>query len=307
VASKWIDSLKAQGYELHWFASGFPKKEPVTNQDLNYWELLAGLKQLQLNEGIIFSFSKIAQFNGKRESMPKNIRWITLSAPPHDYTAVAFQKSINDYIIRTGSYANDMTNFATHHSNIAPVDGVKVSALPKLKIIISYDKNYQRDAALLKSMILTISEVLPIEISVAENQLEKQEVSTCDWLFLLSTSNKPLVDSTKVVTYRFNDSQEFLHQINSHNWCLSQRISFDNVRKENLLIKLALLFTDQQEISQNVLVNDVRTLPDSLLFSGSSSNFSNNQKEEVKIDLVLFIAFLLLLIFERILSFRKRQ
>ena len=238
--------------------------------------------------------------------MPKNIRWITFSTPPHDYAALVFKKSINDYIVRTGSSTYNNTFFLTRHLIKPPAGDIQVSDLPKLKVIISYDINFQDDAVLLKSMLSTISEVLPIEISVAESQPERYKASTCDWLFWLSTKSKPLVDSTKVVAYGFNNTQELLYQVNSHYWCLSQRISLDKIQKENILIKLALLLSDDQTLSQTALENDSRVLPDNILFAGNSSNFIKSNKEDTKINSILLITFLFLLIFERILSIRKR-
>ncbi len=306
MAKKWMDSLQAQGFELHWLADGFPKEEPAALTSQNYWESISSLRQRELQKVVVLSSSGAEQFAGMRESLPNSIQWITLPPSEHRFIAEVVQKSGNDFLIRQGIATSAATEFQTMRSTTA-VDSIVTKSVSMLTITIVTDKTFEKDARLLKASLEAIQEKLPIQITLQQLTTDNYKSSAGDWLFWLSDKKPHAFDSASVVFFKPETASSLLRIAGSKHWALTKRLAVSEMEQENFTLQLASILIPEKGKWNNNKHHDRRSLPDSFLQSSISSAATSKPIIENRFNYYLFVLLLLVFILERWIAFRKNQ
>jgi hypothetical protein len=300
------DSLTKIGYDWHQLRPGFPKQEAVLEKrPINNWELIKSLEQQELTNAIVLSTSRLKDFNGKRESIPENIQWITFPNEPTDFTGEVIQQTPDQFIIRKGHSQADYTSFETVVSKTPPADSIRTVPLPSIKVAIVSDSKSNEEALIIKAALLAIAKTLPVTISITEEPTVKQSV---DWVFWLSENKVTTSDSTHAIIFQPQPSNKLLEQIGKTKWAIRKRLTIDVAQENNFTLQLASLLIDEKEKWNAISHHDRRTLSDSILFKGSPSKSGDvSTALSSPVDERLLLALLLVLFVERFVSYKRNQ
>lgn len=301
-----IDSLAANGFDVHVWQKGFPiPGEPNTNENINHWQLLHDLADKNLERAIVFSESKAADFNGLRIAVPSFVTWISIPSEANQFIAYAI-KDENNLLVRQGYSQPDKTYFETKLQQTAP-DSVEVMQQRTISVFVAYDAAYERDSKIIIASLDAISKILPVTINVTSGTTEGS-LQKADWYIWLSDKKIPTQDSVKTITINPHPANELITQTNPTAWVLNKKLTIEIARKENLAVKLATLIVPQKEFSTSVAKNDRRTLADSIVMAGITPAFLNGEKKsEASVAWWLAVLFLLILIVERIVAYTRNQ
>jgi hypothetical protein len=307
LAKKLLDSLKSQGFEWHWLQEGFPKESELRKDEtFNYWNAIAQLQRQELSQAIVLSHSYMERSKGLRVAIGENIRWITFPAKENDFIAEAI-KHQGKILIRKGNSKTEKTNFETIVSSNSLPDSISVKQAPSISITIARDKKYEQEKLIIKASLMAITNVLPIDLIVEETPTDQTAPST-DWVIWLSDKELKTNDSTNYILYKPQLKENSVEQIAKNKWSINSRLNMEHARESNLTLKLASLLVDEKEKWNKISNHDRRSITDQVLLSGTTSaNLQESDGELSVFNPWLLILFLLILLIERLVSYRRNQ
>ena len=154
---------------------------------------------------------------------------------------------------------------------------------------------------------MAVSKTLPIVISISEEPSAKL-ASSPDWVFWLSENKASTNDSTYIIVYQPQPSNNLIEQIDKTKWVIRKRLTIDVARENNFTLHLASLLIDEKEKWNTLSHHDRRTLSDSVLVKGTTSKFNKASTAlSSPVDERLLIVFLLVLLVERFIAFKRNQ
>jgi Aerotolerance regulator N-terminal len=307
IAEKMMDSLKAQGYEMHWLQKDFPlEKVDIEKKRINYWQMVEDLQNQNLEQAVVFSQSRMEDFKGMRIAIASTIRWITLPSEPTEFIAEAIQTP-EHILIRRGHSQADVTKFETQQVNTVP-DSIELKSQQICNVFIVSDPEFENDSRMLKAALTAISKTLPIKINITESSTEKNLSTSSNWIFWLS-NKKAISDTNRLISYQPKSSNDLIERITKNQWAFTKRLTIEIARKENLTLQLASLFVNEKEKWNRISDKDRRVISDSLLFSNKKY-----ESVEAKVSLTspainqpLLLLFLLILLAERLIAYKRNQ
>lgn len=307
-AKELIDSLTSQGFEWHALQKGFPEKNlSETVASTNYWRMIESLQQQNPDQAIVLSQSRVEDFKGMRSTISKNIQWLTLPTMPNNFIVAATEQAPDHFLVRSGHSESDFTSFETTVS-ATPPDSMAVRKIPTISVVLVGEPSFENDKRMIKATLDAITKTIPIKIALQETGTETVGVLSTDWLIWLSTKSVLVNDSTKVISYNRNPSDQILSRITENRWTINKRLTIETVRQENFTLKLATLLINEKKKWEQIASQDRRSLPDSILFSGMASSSANVKAGVMpRINRYFLILFLTLLFIERFISYQRNQ
>ncbi len=306
LTTKFIDSLKSQGFEMHWLQENFPLENIVVEKEkINYWQVIEELEQQNLEQAVVFSHSLLEDFTGPRQTMISAIQWITVPTKPSDFIVETIQTP-DQFLIRRGHSQEDVTNFETQQVNAVP-DSIQPKPQSIYNVSILSEPEFENDRRIVKASLDAIAKTLLVKINVAVVSSEK--LPPFDWLICLCDKEILLSDSTKLISYQVNQSDQLIEQVSKNRWVFTKRLTVETARNENLSLQLASLMMNEKEKWKSVAHQDRRILPDSVLFNGKKSNVIEARADELPepMNRLLLLLFLLTLLIERVLAYKRNQ
>jgi hypothetical protein len=299
------DSLVSDGYELRWLQTGFPAQEVASSYELNYWRLLSELKKENLENAIVFSRSKMKNFNGFRTAMPQEVTWISIPTEPSQFILQAVKKE-NQFLVRQGHASSEKIHFETQQVSSLP-DSIAATSMRRITISIVHDDAHLQDLQIIRAALNAIQETIPVEFSLNEIS-PAQSIASADWIVWLADSDVPGFDSTKSVVLKTQSSNELISKENSNQWTINKRLTIDVARKENLTLQLASLLLADPALKSMVEEYDNRMLPDSVIVSGKgdASTLKAGLLPQSPNRYLIFF-FLIVLLTERIIAYARKQ
>ncbi len=303
-----IDSLTAQGFEQHQLQKGFPIKKQPGEKVINYWDLISSLEQVELQQAIVLSYSRVQDFTGPRKSISPTIQWISFPTDESTFIAEVIQQTPERSLIRKGHSSAEHTSFETAFSFKPITDSIKINRMPVLTILIISDPEFENDKQIMKAALESIAKKVPIEISINEGQPENLSFGSPDWLIWLSETAIPRLDSGKLLSYSNKLANQLVEHVSANRWTINKRLTVDVALQENLTIQLATLLINEQEKWNSIAHQDRRILPDSILFSGTEMNAKNGEFKSVPtINKYILVLLLIILVIERVVSYLRNQ
>src|SRR6478735_1525798 len=99
-----IDSLERKGSEVRWLSRGFPllKDSASLDSKIQYWSLVESLQKEKARQIVVLAYNYVNGFKGKRAGIPENIKWISKSPGPAEFTLNAVRLSPDSVLLRKG-------------------------------------------------------------------------------------------------------------------------------------------------------------------------------------------------------------
>ncbi len=298
------DSLVNDGYEWRWLQSGFPLQEQTSIEEPNYWKIISELKNENLESAIVFSRSKVKNFNGFRVAMPQEITWISIPTEPNQFVLQAVEKE-NIFFVRQGYTSSDKIYFETRQVSNLP-DSIGATPMKKITVSIVHDDAHAQDFQIIRAALQAIQETIPVDLLINEIT-STQSFASADWIIWLSTSAVPNFDSTRSVVLKPKLSDNLISREHSNQWTINKRLTIDVARKENLTLQLASLLLADPALSSELERYDSRTLPDSVLVAGKGNEATLAGILPQAPNRYLIFFFLIVLLTERIIAYARKQ
>lgn len=325
--AKVLDSLKQQGFEARQLSAGFPPIDSATAGTLPYWTAVEALKQKSLQHIIIISHNRVADFSGKRTSLPSNVQWITKEPAPKEFPLHAIRLSADSVSIRTGKTTSTLTTFHDSKARLSSgdkyvhigKDSVSIDMPDTVTVEIASDKTYFYDQMILVASLQVLKETLPVTLSwkIIPAQDGTNKVSA-SWLIWLSDKNIP-VGALHYITLQsknVNPSGPLFTQreesSNANGWIITRRLNEDLALQEKLPLQLASILFPNKRDNLRAAQHDQRTLPEKTQWSSETradTDTSNTPQHEDQAPASPLLAFaaIAMLVTERVVAYKRNQ
>jgi hypothetical protein len=304
-----IDSLVTGGYESHWLARGFPDlgDSVPASQPVNYRELVIKLEALNISSIIVFASNSPGSFNGVSIPIASNIRWISQPGAKADYTletvriptdSVANRIAHSDAIVTTYIWSPGL-------AIDRPFPPPAVVAGPVISVGLVTDRQYDRDRKIFTAALRALHSMIPFKIVIEEDPAKAMDA---DWRVWLSDGQPP---SEKVIKLSPGNESDLLVKTGPSAWTLTKRLNEHIAIESNLSVALAeIIIHDRHKLEGVASEHDSRLLPDSLAWSFNETNSDRPNQAGIATNSTepfLLIAFLIILMSERILAYHRKQ
>jgi hypothetical protein len=307
IARKLIDSLTKHGFEQHLLQKGFPEEKRLDNAMMSHWEIISSLEQQELQQAIVLSYSRVADFIGLRKSVSSTVQWITFPSDSSNFIAEVIQQTPERTLIRRGNSSVEQTSFVTEFSNKPIPDSIKPKKMNVIAASIVCSPDFETDKQIVKASLAAIAKALPIEIKVSETTPAKTDIALADLVIWLSEATVSKMDSVMLISYSGKTTNQLLERVAPNHWTINKRLSVDVARQENLTLQLATLLIDEQEKWNSISHHDRRALPDSILFGGRQTDTAKGLAFVPPTNKYILLLFLILLVIERVAAYQRNQ
>jgi hypothetical protein len=302
-----VDTFRANGYEVHWFAEGFPLYADSASVSIPilYWKLAEQLQAKKVSDIVVVSKNSMNGFKGMRPQLAGKVRWISVPMGNDDFLLKATVKG-DSVIIREGHAQADKTYFTTR--NVSHDNWDQTANNPdSIEVVIVSDNTRQYDRQIVETALQTIRMFYPIEMKLTQVTPESFK-SAKQWGIWLS--DKPVSESIKanVIYLKPGSSQEILVQEKANRWVITKRLNEEVALNESFTVGLASLLLSSKKDWEVADRYDQRMLAD-------ESSWSNNDGGGMKkssfsrqsADSYLLALFLITLLVERLLAYYRKQ
>lgn len=301
-----LDSLEKNGYEKHSLTSGFPLwKENSISSNLSYGALINQLKEKNVGEIIIIYNQNIKKFLGNRLALPAHIH--TISVEPEEKEFILRASPLHDSVyIWIGRSSSATTSYSVHKTKQAP-DSITPSTLPAIKIKLIADASSQYEKKIILASLHAAEELTFRTIQISETDpAHYNKADSAQWIFWISQQVSPEV-GTNTITLQPKSANQLIEQTAYNRWLITGKLNEDVAIKLILTTTLAALLTTNDTLNNIEQNNDQRMLADQLAWSFSDVAEKNHSSSVFPISPYLFILFILVLLLERYLSFKRGQ
>lgn len=316
------DSLTVAGYETHYLAPGFPAEADTTpHTTKNYWALINQLKSSRAREVVVLSRSYLKDFAGERIALPSSIKWITVDADPKQLPVMAVRYKSDSAVVRSANSNAQQTAFEYSVKPIAAArqtialqnDSITLNTTDTIHVTIAYDKAFQFDATILEASLQSLKNIPAVVVQKTVKQTTDFQYTPTDWMIWLS--DKPLSKPgvCHLISYKHDPTANAIlypegPQAPHQHWILSERLNVDNALQQHLTTTLATVLLQNNTLEQTATDADQRTIPETFL-QASSENLSATKRVIIttSLDKYLIILIALMLLTERLLSYKRNQ
>ncbi len=303
-----FDSLSEEGYQLRLLAETFPllKDSSEASAYTNYQGLLEKLESENLSQAIVFAQSTPGNFRGLRSTLPANVRWISQSQRPFDYTLREIQISTDTVETRRGHTSAEATYFTSDRAKLLSND---IKSPDTVSVSIVSESNYAYDLKIIKAALMSIGKSFPVKLKISEKKSTDETPNDSDWCIWLSNESIPHTDSAKILYVKPTDDSELLMPSKRNEWIITKRLNDDAALNQNLTLKLASLLIPTKELQRVADSKDRRMLPDSIAWSVNVANNENIVHSSIPqpANPYLILLLLALLFVERMIAYQRNQ
>lgn len=307
-----IDSLQRDGFELRALSEGFPAYDESDSPTApDYWGLAGDLRAKHGHEIVVLAYSYLRGFAQQRISQPSNIVWISVDPDPQEFTLHATRISDDSVAMRSAYSDARSTTYitsvkASHRSQdwIRPAsalpngkaDSVPVVPVDTIRISISEDAAFRTDAKTLRSALNVIQREFFVHLS-------ETDPGDAEWTFWLRDKRPETTMGKKLVRVAPQPSGELIRRTAVMEWTITRRLTPGEAIDSHFVTELAVLLLGKSESN----VNDVRVMPDKMIWAGSGkllnplSDFSPTRDLSAILAVLLFLTW----IAERVMALRK--
>ncbi len=322
-----IDSLPEGTVRL--LKADFPKWERdqvLQNSEKipNYWQLAQEMKNLRADSVVLFTRALLQGINGKRPAVDANINWVILNPETVQNQMILAEKE-GDSIKLVSVYSN---------SNLLTFDPKKISQNRN-------EINQERDSISLQlngklfKLPLIIQDTLRIQISASDSLSAEKKYIDASFRALGSYMGQPLKlfedgDSVnnetdiliwlkneqipdisgRILTYKPDILAKnlIIPTANRNVFNLTQHLNSENIISGNLPEQLLTLLDLYPNLNAEIVKYDLRSLSKNELQTRptDSRNLKNNPNS-IDLSQWFWLAFILLLIAERLTAFYRKQ
>ncbi|CAN5454882.1 hypothetical protein BH09BAC3_BH09BAC3_15050 [soil metagenome] len=305
-----LDSLKDQGYELHWLSRGLPsltlKDTSGFTSEISYTQAIEDLNKRQVSEAIVFAKNNPTKFAGPRTSLPPGIRWISVASEPQDYTLFKLQFKTDSAVVRKGHTDYAQTAYADEKIGNA---STKNEDLREINVALISDEHYQYDKKIMKVALEVIGAAFYYKLNVTEyTSVDQLKNDSLQWIIWLSDKAIP-INSSKILALIERPANELLIQRSPNHWSITKRLTEETALNENLTLRLAELIMPGKDSLQKIANRHDRTMiPDSIAWSNEllKADTSTTLLSTPFSPWLMAILFLLLVI-ERTIAYHRNQ
>lgn len=290
-----IDSLRKDGYEAHWLAENFPLlSDSINKESYSYVHLLENLKAKNLEQAVIFSFSKAIRLGGNQLALSDHLKWINVPVEEKKKPVLAVLNGDRVFVRWVTSDASQTkldTRAETDYQ-----DG-KLALPARVRVFIKESED-QHQNQVMKAVFDAIGSSSPF------HQITFTNLDSADWVIWLVKETPPDI-AANVLWLQPQTSGELLIQKKANLWHLTQRLNEETVLNGNLLTTLSSLVLKDNSIDQTLDEMDQRTFSDTAWASVISKEDGSKAMKSV-MDW-LFILLILVMLSERLLSYQRHQ
>jgi hypothetical protein len=330
-----IDSLKKE-FPVLLLKKEFPKLEEPTLEDSsyletpNYWQLAKDMEALKTDSIVVFTNALLKGIKGKRPTINKPIDWIivnTAQSKEHLINAVLKKDSLQllsvvnkpdnlSFIKRTRSLNSSKIKLnATKDSISLEQNNTQIKHLllteQTLDVLLYFEDNFTNQATYLETALNTISKYLNKDIKIYKSQDSTTfDIFDFDRVIWLSENNtvKP---NRKTLSYKIDDlSRTMITKGDTQNIAyISQPITPDNILDKQFAKHLINWLDLHPDLEKNMTPFDSRMVSKAELLPiyKNNSKKSNLYIETWSITKWLCVVLALLIIFERIIAYLRKQ
>lgn len=295
------DSLQEKGYERRMFTDGFPEAASPRSSASSVGPLLHQLTQQPIADAVVISSSTFTQFAGEQIARPAFVKWVTIDPTPHAFIAHARRVSTDTVAVVNGLTDATQTSFTTSslvvppaQRKLFPPDSVTIQPRDTVRISLAADDGFAYEKKIMKAAIATLENMGKVVLVVTE-----KVDTTSHWLFWLSQRELPATGQ-RILSYRFASSPTLLYPVARDHWALSRRLTHELVVQDHFVLELGQLL-----LQDFPAVADLRVMPEKMMWANADDT-SASLKKPAAINGWLVMAFCMVLLAERLISFRKK-
>lgn len=303
------DSLEAQGFEIRFLSKGFPTLKNSGEDSSSYYQLVNDLRQEDLQKVLIVSYNKSKRFKGERFALPSHVQWISLPAIVNKFEVNSWISGQDSLYTRLGYSQENITYFETTQRKLNSEELASMSRPAPPRIAIVSDAAYVDDQRIIEAALKSISDYQQVEFQIATHTIAEWQAmpADADFLFWLSDASLP-TSLSKVLYVKADQYSPLIVQENPLRWRITKHLNPTLALQENLTVQLASLLLASESVEKEVQRNDVRTLPDSIVWKEHTQPESkSNSAIWIDADSYLLYILLLLIIIERIMAYQRKQ
>jgi hypothetical protein len=315
-----IDTLQKSGFKIRSLAEGFPHMDDSVNskEKTDYWLLVQDLQTKGVDQAVVLSYSYVKGFKGRRIPLPENIQWISKSSEAIEFTLSTIQISEDSVAVKVGETNANQTRFREIRSTMSAQQNTFASSLENIpqsdtiSIAIVYDPTFTYDKDIITAAFHAIDKSIISVVTMKDYPTSEFSVNNkSDWIIWLSEKAADgLIGNVIHYQHTSIDENLFEPEMNSTRdnfWILTKRLNEEIALRENLSVQLALILTQNDEHERKVNDFDRRMLSELLLWSESAASTYKATTSTASSEKIMAIVFLIVLLLERWLSFKRNQ
>lgn len=306
--TKLQDSLVSEGFEVRFFAKHFPLLDvPPEDSTTNYRILVDKLRSKNLKEICILATSTPSRFAGLQTALPENIHWISLSRDPVQFHLRAWKHGNDSIAVRTGYSDEEHMRFETSLTASRTQDDVALLN-DTLHVFIHADAQFHYDKTLIEAALQAIAREFSVNLLIADYSKNEFNTSTKN-CFLLWLSEAPTPEAGTATLISFKPSSgQILQHLKPKHWILTKHLHEELVVQQHFTLMLASILLNRENELKKLALYDRQMINDSLIWADQPTTVTSKQAMILhNIDSWLISLFILLLISERIVAYKRKQ
>lgn len=328
-----LDTVLAGDYNVKLLTKGLPDLDQEAAQrypNSYYWQLIPEIEGLASSEVIVFTTSRMTAFKGRIPASSKKLTWNTIP-PQYDATAVLkatiYDGQYNVYLgnstetqteVRRMSFSNPSESSDLQFRNsglevkLASQDNwVAVEAVAPTLVSINYDQEFEVDAQLLIAAFRAIETTngIPVQVEMALILNDKSVSDNADVQVWLSDKQFVYVNDAKVLVYKENiyDNEIIKSSVIRNEYWLNRRLTVANMTTDDLPEYLIKTVFKDELLEAQINSFDQRAIAVQMIQPVTVAPGTILSQEQLAIPHYYWIVFMALMVFERFVSFQRKQ
>lgn len=328
-----LDTVLAGDYNVKLLTKGLPDLDQKVEQDYpdsDYLQLISEIEGLASAEIIVFSTSRMVAFKGRIPASSKRLTWNTIP-PRYDAAAVLkatiYDGQYNVYLGNSSETQTEITRISFSNPNersdlqfrnsglevkLSSQDNwVAVEAVAPTLVSINYDQEFKVDAQLLSAAFRAIEVTNGIPIQVEMTLISNDKSATDNAEIQVWLSDKQFVDVNDVKTLIYNnnmyENKIIKTSVRRNQYWLNRRLSVANMTVDDLPEYLMKTVFKDELLEQQINSLDQRAIAVQMIQPLTVAQGTLRSQEQLAIPHYYWIVFMALMVFERFVSFQRKQ
>ncbi|MCM5662980.1 BatA domain-containing protein [Galbibacter mesophilus] len=316
--------------EVRLLAQGFPMwNKDASNEEFetsNYWHLTDKLENYPADSIVIFSKGYQKKIKGKRPTITKNLNWVLVGDDKgtskilqaykvDDSIQLKEIRSTSDYLnfsvkkIASSSEQSDF-NLAKDSIKVDDENWLAIKKLDTIPVTIFSDDDFKGELLYIKASLKAITNYLEIPIAINEFQInDSLKIEGSANIIWLSEEIPPSLQA-RILVYKPNPFVNKLIEedldVNQSN--LTKRLTPENIVSDNLSEALVNWLPLEKPSEDSIAKYDIRTVELAAIQPNLKEVSAKKSKNKhISLTKWIWLAFILTLILERIVSKLRKQ